>query len=134
MDEALRRAGWICIVAVAGAYMTYLVAGSFVTQKDSRIEEPVIVRDTISKGEHHISGMVMVQSSCEELTLVVEKIGESLYQLTFATWTEPTVECDNKISPRVFETIIFAPSVGVRFTATLNGKPLAVALYPTINN
>lgn len=131
MDEALRRAGWICIVAISGAYMTYLVAGSFISQETSVMAEPIVVRDAIGKGEHHISGMVMVPSNCDELTLVVERLEESLYQLTFATWTEPAVKCDNQPSPRVFETIVFAPSYGVRFVATLDGVPIKVAMYPS---
>lgn len=132
MDEALRSAGWICIVAVVGAYATFLVAGSVMHAKDSGTANPVIIRDHISKGEHHISGMIVVPQTCDLLTLVVKKMDESTYQLAFATWSEPSVTCLKQESPRVFNTVVFAPSIGVRFTATLDGKLLDTAVYPTL--
>ena len=134
MDEAMRTAGWIIVIAVASAYATYLVVGSTLDSQAVGTSSPVIVRDSVMKGEHHLSGILMVPRTCDELTLVIEKAGADAYQLTFRTWSEPSVLCIHEPTARAFDTTVFAPSVGVQFVATLDNVSVPIAVYPSIRD
>ena len=118
---------WICILCTLVAYATYLLLGSHIEAKESML--PVVVRDNISLGEHHLSGVVMVPDSCDELSFEVMKIDYAHYKIAFTTWPEPSVECVHEPTARVFTTTVFAPSVGVQFIASLDAGSLPIAVY-----
>lgn len=131
MLELLRRLVWFFIVASALAYAVFLVAGNAIyTQAlgDSRI---VLIRDYIKVGEHHMSGMVMVPSTCRQLSVRAEDVSQGVVHLRFSTWEEPNVACDQEDTPRAFRALVFAPAVGVQFIATLDDNPLQIAVTPT---
>lgn len=133
MDEALRRAGWVCIAVVIGGYFTYLAADATFNSDASKIDIPIIVRDKLKRDEHHLSGTLIVPSSCDQLKVTSKQISKTEYQLVFETWPEPSISCEDTPSPRVFSTVVFAPSVGVHFSALLDKKPLEIAVYPTVS-
>jgi hypothetical protein len=131
MDDALRQAGWICVVVAAAAYITFLFSdGTF--NKAAPVTEPLVVRDSIRKHEHHLTGTVNLNSSCDQLSLEVKQVSQTVYELEFETWPDPAVICKRGPTPRNFDVVVFAPSVGVRFTATLDKNPLSIAVYPSL--
>ena len=132
MHDTLPRAAWFVVAASLIAYAGYLYVGSIVHSGETIADHTVIIRDSISKGEHHVSGMLMVPSSCDELTLRVSEVKDDLYLLSFSTWSEPSILCDYTPTARVFDTVVFAPSIGVRFIATLDTVALPVAVYPSL--
>jgi hypothetical protein len=133
MDDALRRAGWICIVVVASAYLTF-VSADHMFNSNNATTTPIIMRDILKKGEHDLHGKITVSSTCDEVSVTTEHIADNKYQLAFTTWVEPEVKCLQEPSERVFDTIIFAPSIGVQFIATLDTVPVPLAIYPSISN
>ena len=132
MDEALRRAGWICIAVAAGAYFTYLGIDVFFNKKASKIATPIIVRDNLRPDEHHLSGILLVPMTCDQLKVASRQISKYEYELIFESWPEPSIPCKEEPSARAFKTIVFAPAVGVHFSAILDKKPLPIAVYPII--
>src|SRR5262245_38825023 len=131
MDEALRRAGWICLIAVIAVYGTYLTLES-TFHPLKKVEPPTIIRDYIRKGEHRLTGTVYVPQTCDLLEVKVETISPSVYELHFETWPDPAVKCTEEPTPRAFTTVAFAPSYGIHFIATLDEAPLQIAVYPAI--
>lgn len=129
MLELARRLVWFFVVASALSYAVFLVAGATIHKEALATTRTVLVRDFLKVGEHHLSGMVMVPSTCRQLSVKVQEIDETLYHLKFTTWEEPYVkECVHEDTPRAFRAIVFAPSVGIHFIATLDESPLQLSL------
>jgi hypothetical protein len=131
MGEVAQRLFWFLVVACAVAYTTSAIAGSFVTAHAAE-SGPVMIRDELEPGIHHLSGMVMVPTPCDELSLHTEKISQETFELRFTTWHEPSVECKDDATPRPFREVFFAPAAGIQFIATLNGTDLPVVVLPEI--
>jgi hypothetical protein len=79
-----------------------------------------------------MSGVVMVQSTCSELSITAQQISPIAYKLAFATWEEPNVPCDRTPTPRSFHTIVFAPAVGVVFIGTMDDRAIPLVVTPVI--
>ena len=79
--------------------------------------------------------MVMVHSSCAELSVHTTQISQTEFQLQFTTWNEPTLpSCVEEDTPRSFRALVFAPSVGITFTATLDDQPLIISVIPSVEH
>lgn len=127
MFDMIRRLVWFGIVASAFSYAGLLMMGSFVSAHAAQAYEPTLIRDDISAGAHHLSGMIMVPSSCDQLSVRGEQVSDTTYVLRFTTWREPSVACDVEEVPRAFRTVVFAPATGVEFIATLDDRPISIA-------
>ena len=132
MGAIFSRMLWFFVVASLVAYASYLVAGSIVSAQASGEGIPVIVRDELGRGVHHLSGMVMVPSPCDQLSVRVEPSSDATFVLLFRTWHEPSVDCAADETPRYFRAILFAPSTGVGFTATLDGIGFPIVVLPAL--
>ncbi len=124
---------WFAAVAIAVSYGSYFFAGSIVTARAAGLYEPVLIRDALTRNAHHLSGMIMVQSPCDQLSVRIETLSDTMYMLNFSTWREPSVVCKDETIPRAFNTIVFAPSVGVEFGATLDGVTLPIVVIPHVS-
>lgn len=131
MIDLFRRLVWFFVVASAVSYAVFLVGGNAIRTQaldDSRI---VLVRDYLRPGEHHLAGMVMVPSTCKQLSVRAEEPEPLLIHLRFETWEEPNIDCIEEDTPRAFRALVFAPAVGVEFIATLDEEPLQIAVTHT---
>ncbi len=132
MGDVIRRMVWFFVVASFVAYATFLVAGSIVNAQTSGIVEPSIIRDELGPGVHRLIGMVMVPSSCDQLSVHTDKIAAFAFNLSFSTWRDPVVACSKEEVPRPFHAVLFAPAAGVDFVATLDGKNLPIEVIPVV--
>ncbi len=130
MLDLTRRLVWFFVVASALTYSVFLVAGNAIHTEALGKSRVVLVRDFLRAGEHHLSGMVMVPSTCLQLSVSTRDVGDSTYLLEFTTWEQPYIDCVPEDTPRAFRAVVFAPSVGVRFIGTLDGGPLELAVTP----
>lgn len=133
MEGMASRLTWFTIVAIAVAYGSYLVAGNIVNAQAAGRDDPVLIRDELAPNQHRLSGMVMVPSPCDQLSVTAQELSATNYALIFKTWREPSVTCDDDQTPRTFRTIVFAPAAGVYFSATLDGRSLPIAVVPYIS-
>lgn len=92
----------------------------------------VQVRDVLEPNAHHLSGMVMVQKTCEMLSVETEALASDMHKLIFTTWEQPNVECKREDVPRAFRASVVAPAAGVTFIATLNEMPLTLVVHQDI--
>jgi hypothetical protein len=134
MGGVVSHLSWFAIVSVVVAYATSAVLGSIVNAQASGANAPIIIRDELSANEHTLSGMVMVPTPCDELSVQTETLSKTTIALLFTTWHEPSVTCGDDATPRAFQTALFAPAAGVTFTATLDDKDLPIAVVPIIQN
>jgi hypothetical protein len=132
MSETIRHLAWFFVVASAISYSIFLIAGGFISASATDAARIAQVRDSLSPGAHHLSGMVMVPSTCSELSVRTEDRGNYTYELVFTTWKEPAVRCSAEDTPRAFHALLFAPAAGVHIIATLDGSPLTLALFPAV--
>ncbi|MBI5469753.1 hypothetical protein HY968_00315 [Candidatus Kaiserbacteria bacterium] len=132
MGDVIRHLVWFFMVSSAVAYVTFLVIGSAIHADASGARGAVVIRDELARGVHHLSGMIMVPSTCDQVTVRGDKVDAFTYHLTFSTWEEPSVACSHEDTPRAFRATIFAPSVGVDFNATLDDIILPIAVYPAV--
>ncbi len=122
---------WFVIVAVGVAYISYLVIGGVVNAQASSAP-PVVVRDEVGVNAHHLSGMVMVPTPCDQLSVSTETLSPTTYSLLFKTWREPSVQCAEEPTPRAFRTVLFAAAANTYFVATLDGAALPIAVIPVV--
>ena len=134
MGEIASRMFWFTLVAVAVAYAAYLIGGSVVNAQASGAYEPIVIRDVLGPGSHHLSGMIMVPTPCHQLSLRTETISPTSYQLLFRTWDEPSVDCSKEEMTRPFRAVLFAPAAGVDFIATLDGKGIPIKVLPVVEH
>ena len=92
---------------------------------ESRDTEPLVIRDVIDVGMHHLTGMIDVQYSCENVSVEVERVASG-YMLDLRTWRD-SADCVRGPMPRDFGVRVDAPSDAV-FVATLDGRPIDIAL------
>lgn len=135
MADIFRRMLWFFIVCCAIAYAFFLLIGSTINTRAIDESRTVVARDALSQGAHNLSGMVMVRSTCDELTVRTKQLSFDTYLLQFTTWNQPSIaSCAKEDTPRSFRALVFAPSVGVRFTATLDDEPLRITVIPSIEH
>jgi len=128
----LRSLVWFILILVVGTSVTFMVAGAII-RTQLKPDKPVLVRDEVGAGSHTLSGTVPVQSTCDEVTVNTQKTSPTSYALLFTTWHEPYIpSCANQEVMREFHAIIFASSLGVSFTAMLDGSPIPLAVIPEI--
>ncbi len=123
---------WFTIVAIALSYSSYLLAGGVINARASGLYEPILIRDVLGQGSHNLSGAVMVPTPCDQISVRTLALSTTAYMLNFETWREPSVDCGNAETPRVFHAILFAPSVGIEFGATLDGVGLPIVVLPVL--
>jgi hypothetical protein len=131
MDDALRGAGWIIVVAICAAYVTYVMTDSVFGEKQSKAK-PMIIRDAIRNEEHHLTGTLYVEHSCEQLSTNSRAIAKGEYEIVFTTWPDSAVRCIEGSYSRSFDTVVFADTRMPHFTATLDGKEYPIVVFPSI--
>ncbi len=125
---------WFTVISTVVAYVVLVVWGQIVFASASGHNDPVVIRDELGPGSHHLSGMVMVDQTCYQLQEKVNQMSSTLYEIEFKSWEEPSVPCKVERTPRWFHQALFAPAVGVDFIATLDGIALSIAVIPVIEH
>lgn len=134
MIETIRHLAWFMIVVCTVTFVVLIFAGRLVFARAAGESDPTLIRDELGPGSHHLSGMVEVPSSCDELQERVEVLSRTTYEIIFTTWQEPSVPCSETEVPRAFRDALFAPATGVEFTATLDGAPLPILVLPVVHH
>ena len=124
-NEVVRRLLLITAVISLIAYGAYLF---FASSVQAETEKPLItveVYDFIDSTAktHRLSGIIMVPTACHEIHVKTEEKGPGIYHLYFTTFGD-VHGCAPEPEPRAFRTVVPAPLVGVRFTASLDWHPL----------
>ncbi len=132
MGAIFSRMLWTLVVISMLAYATYLVAGNVAQAQASGENLPILIRDELGAGVHHLSGMIMVPTPCDQMSVRTEEISRDSFMLVFRTWHQPSVDCKNEETPRYFRAILFAPSTGIEFAATLNEKTFPILVLPVL--
>ena len=122
---------WLLTVIFSVSYVSHLYLAS-IAHSEAIEAGPVIIRDNLRSGEHHLSGMVTVSSPCDLLSVNAKKLSWNTYVLDFTSWNEPAILCEETPVPRSFNTTIFAPSIGISFIATLDGKPFPIIVQQVL--
>lgn len=134
MGAIFSRMVWLFVVTSLLSYATYLVAGNVAQAQASGENLPVLIRDELGAGVHHLSGMIMVASPCDQLSVRTQEVSSNSYILVFRTWHEPATGCVQEETPRYFRALLFAPSTGIEFAATLDEHSFPIVVLPTLPN
>jgi len=130
MLDMARRLAWFFVVSTAVAYAVFLVVGSAIQAQSAELLRSITVRDEIRANQHNLSGMVMVDSNCVEVSVRTEQLSDIEFELALQTWDAPSVTCNKEVVPRAFRAVVFAPATGVYFVASLDGLPLPITIVP----
>ena len=128
----LWRLAWFGVAASAVSFSGFLVAGNIAHDRAAGISQPVMIRDVFGRGVHHLSGMIMVPTPCDELFVHTQAVSSTTFMLFFNTWHEPSIDCAQNETPRPFHETFFAPAAGITFVATLDGAGLPIAVLPVV--
>jgi hypothetical protein len=127
MADTIRAFVWFAIVATAASFAIFAVLGNF-GALNAAFESPVPIHDDVSAGVHHLSGILVLPLSCDELSVETETISGTDYLLAFQSWQDPSVTCTQTPTSRAFEAVVPASSNGVSFIATLNGNGFPITI------
>lgn len=122
MSEVMWRLLWIVCAASLVAYASYLFFGSTLAKEADH--NSVIALDQVSAGKHELKGVIVIPSKCHGVSLKVMEFYPNYFHLRFQTWQEPYRDCPKELALHAFNTIIFGPSLGSTFLATLDGTLL----------
>lgn len=131
MIDLLQRLFWFSAASAIVSYAVFIVAGHAIQSYALEETRTVVIRDALQVGQHTLSGMVMVPSTCKQLSVRAEQLSNTLFHIRFKTWEEPYVHCDIVDTPRAFRVIVFGPSVGIQFISTIDEAPLKIVVTPT---
>ena len=95
---------------------------------------PILIRDDVYPGVHHLSGTMPVPLSCDDLAVHVVQVTQYSYRIVFETWQNPALTCYKAQTTRDFTVIAFAPTTGTAFAATFDDKPIAVAVVQNVHD
>lgn len=131
MADTVRRLVWLAVVMTTAFFAIFSVLGNFV-EINAQNGGPIAIHDSLSPGVHRLNGILTLPLACDELSVGVEQVSENAYVLAFTTWQDPSIVCPREPTPRAFDTIAFAPSVGTDFYATFNGQPMQITIVPDV--
>lgn len=125
----------LTVFAVVLSYATYLFFGSIVRAEIERPLTRVEVYDFIDTRSktHRLSGIIMLPSVCHSLKVKATEITPDNYHLRFSTFGEEH-GCATDPTPVPFREYVPAPLVGVKFTASLDWKPLDFIIVSTAHS
>lgn len=129
MLDAVRSLVWFAIVATIACFAIFFVLGNFFVVS-AQNSGPMPVRDIVNSGAHHLSGMIVLPLSCDELSVQPQEISANAYALVFSTWENPSTTCPATPTPREFNAVVFAPASGISFIAVLDGKNVPITVIP----
>jgi len=132
MAEIVIRLIWFALAATGISYGSYAFIDNALGANSNSALGPIQVMDHLGPGVHQLSGMIFVPSNCHDLSVRVENTAPNVYTLEFQTWEEPSIPCKKDPVPRKFGTTAFAPAVGVRFEAELDGTPVPIVVRPNV--
>ncbi len=112
--------------------MIFLLVGNTINAGAVDMSRIAQVRDVLKPGVHALSGMVMVQRTCDELTLTTETVSQTVHKLVFKTWQQPSITCVSEDAPRAFRAVVLGPAAGLTFIATLDDMPLTLVVHQEI--
>ncbi|OGG59992.1 hypothetical protein A2765_00815 [Candidatus Kaiserbacteria bacterium RIFCSPHIGHO2_01_FULL_56_24] len=123
-NEFLWRFIWILVVTSAVGYAAYLFFGSIVqAQTEPPMEVDVYDYVDVQAHTHRLSGIIMLPTKCHTIVVKTKELGPGKYHLYFSTFGDEH-GCAPDPQPVAFRTVIDAPLVGVRFSATLDWMPI----------
>ena len=126
------RLAWYFVAALGLSYGSFLTAGSVFQSSKNAQEHPVEIIDQLKPGVHQLAGTITVPTNCHELSVRVNNTAPNTYTLEFETWEEPSIPCSHDPVTRRFGATAFAPAVGVKFDAQLDGVPIAIIVHPKV--
>ena len=132
MGALFSRMIWFFVATSLLSYATFLIVGNIAHAQASGKNLPVVIRDELGTGVHHLSGMIMVPTPCDQISVRTEKTSDTAFTLVFRTWHEPSAQCAKEETPRYFRAMLFAPSTGVTFIATLDGAGFPIVVMPVL--
>lgn len=118
---------WTAVMLIVTGYAFVLIVHTQAAASVLQLR-PILVRDAVYPGVHQLSGSIEVPLSCDELISHVEKVSDTSFRIIFETWQNPSLICYRAQTSRDFQIVAFAPSTGISFAATLDGKPLRIAV------
>ncbi len=126
-SEFFWRASWIFMSIILVSYASFLYFASVHAEYFGE-PPPTVIRDSIKRteGEHHLSGKILVPTSCNGLTVIPRQLDTMHYQLDFTTWQEPSRTCEPHGASRVFSAVIFSHDDDIQVSAILDGKTLPI--------
>ena len=126
MDDMFWRLLWLIAAVTLITYATFLFFGSIL--RDEPLRAPILVTDRVGDGTHHLTGTIPVSSSCHQVSVQVRETESFRYHIDFVTWYEPFRTDCAKDSAHTFYALVFAPALGVEFSASIDEKPLELEI------
>ncbi len=125
MDPSFVRGVWWLVILCTGVFGFTSFFGAALMSDASGKTKPIVIRDALEPGMHHLSGMIEVGFTCENVSVESHKVGRA-YELEFNTWRD-AADCSPGPVPRDFALTLPGPS-DAAFVATLDGRPVDIAL------
>jgi hypothetical protein len=129
--DLVGRLAWFVFFSTVVTYAFFLFTGS-ITLSNAKNLSPTVIRNHTEGNAHYLSGVVMVESECDQILISSEKAGWNIYILRFRTWIEPSLQhCKKNSTPRPFTLTVYAPPNNARFIATLDDKSFPIVVIPS---
>jgi len=129
MTSSVVRIIWFGIVASMLAIASHFFFGSVFAAGISGSDVVVLQHSyKASENKHELTGMILVPSTCHDLTVRSRDVDANTVALIFETWEKPYAEdCVEEVEPRAFSVVAFAPKE-IDFMAVMDGSWLPISV------
>lgn len=116
------------VTAVAIAYTAHIFFGGIIFAAAEQNANAIVLKDVYGNEQHELSGIVMVPSTCHDLTVRAKDIDARSTAIILETWEQPFAsECEKAPTPRSIHVTAFGPE-GLDLHGILDGEwaPLTI--------
>ena len=126
------RLTFFFVFAILTALVSHIFFGSIIFAAAQQEASAIVLKDAYKRGTHELSGIVMVPSSCHDLTVRTKDVTQTMSAIIFETWEQPFLTgCDRSPNPRSVQAIIFG-SEHLDIRAIYDGEWAPLTLVPAL--
>ncbi|MBI4068236.1 hypothetical protein HY413_02410 [Candidatus Kaiserbacteria bacterium] len=121
------------VTAIAIAYAAHMFFGSIIFAAAEEDASAIVLRDIYKNERHELSGIVMVPSTCHDLTVRAKDIDARSTAIILETWEQPFASaCDKAPTPRAIHVTAFGPE-GLDLRGMQDGAWVPLTIIETRN-
>ncbi len=119
------------VFASLSAFTAHLFFGSIIFAAAQKDVFNITLRDTFHNETHELSGIVMVPTTCHDLSVRTKDFDAGTTFLLFETWEQPyRIDCVKESTPRAVKVIVFGPK-NVVFRAMMDEEIVPISIVRT---
>jgi len=110
------------------AFAAHLFFGSIIFAAEEETANRIVMRDNFHDETHDLSGIVMVPSTCHDLSVRTKDFDANTTFIIFETWEQTyRTDCEKTATPRAITVSVFAPK-NIQFKGIFDNEVVPITV------